>query len=176
MVINMLVDNDICISSALEDYLESIYEISKQKTSVRITDIALALKISKPSVNRAVNTLKKQGLVSHEPYGDIILTEKGFELGEAVYHRHTMIKKFLVNVLHIPEDDAEKEACQIEHNISQNTVEKFYGKLKRSTENELIDVHLYVRVYFHKKCKGKPYIKDRLAFVYNIRKLNSNIK
>ena len=120
----MLVDNDICISSALEDYLESIYEISKQKTSVRITDIALALKISKPSVNRAVNTLKKQGLVSHEPYGDIILTEKGFELGEAVYHRHTMIKKFLVNVLHIPEDDAEKEACQIEHNISQNTVEK----------------------------------------------------
>ena len=118
MVINMLVDNDICISSALEDYLESIYEISKQKTSVRITDIALALKISKPSVNRAVNT------VSHEPYGDIILTEKGFELGEAVYHRHTMIKKFLVNVLHIPEDDAEKEACQIEHNISQNTVEK----------------------------------------------------
>ena len=112
MVINMLVDNDICISSALEDYLESIYEISKQKTSVRITDIALALKISKPSVNRAVNTLKKQGLVSHEPYGDIILTEKGFELGEAVYHRH------------IPEDDAEKEACQIEHNISQNTVEK----------------------------------------------------
>ena len=98
MVINMLVDNDICISSALEDYLESIYEISKQKTSVRITDIALALKISKPSVNRAVNTLKKQGLVSHEPYGDIILT--------------------------IPEDDAEKEACQIEHNISQNTVEK----------------------------------------------------
>ena len=113
MVINMLVDNDICISSALEDYLESIYEISKQKTSVRITDIALALKISKPSVNRAVNTLKKQGLVSHEP-----------ELGEAVYHRHTMIKKFLVNVLHIPEDDAEKEACQIEHNISQNTVEK----------------------------------------------------
>ena len=131
---------------------------------MRITDIALALKISKPSVNRAVNTLKKQGLVSHEPYGDIILTEKGFELGEAVYHRHTMIKKFLVNVLHIPEDDAEKEACQID------------GKLKRSTENELIGVHLYVRVYFHKKCKGKPYIKDRLAFVYNIRKLNSNIK
>ena len=112
------------ISHTSRDYLESIYEISKQKTSVRITDIALALKISKPSVNRAVNTLKKQGLVSHEPYGDIILTEKGFELGEAVYHRHTMIKKFLVNVLHIPEDDAEKEACQIEHNISQNTVEK----------------------------------------------------
>ncbi len=94
MVINMLVDNDICISSALEDYLESIYEISKQKTSVRITDIALALKISKPSVNRAVNTLKSKVLFSRalRRYN---FTEKGFELGEAVYHRHTMIKNSL---------------------------------------------------------------------------------
>ena len=92
-------------------------------------------------VDKAVNTLKKQGLVSHEPYGDIILTEKGFELGEAVYHRHTMIKKFLVNVLHIPEDDAEKEACQVELNISQNTVEKMkksFVKTKRSTETVLL--------------------------------------
>ena len=126
MVINMLVDNDICISSALEDYLESIYENFKAKDECAHNGYCPlhSKNIKNQSVNRAVNTLKKQGLVSHEPYGDIILTEKGFELGEAVYHRHTMIKKFLVNVLHIPEDDAEKEACQIEHNISQNTVEK----------------------------------------------------
>lgn len=120
----MLVDNDICISSALEDYLEAIYLISQSKSSVRITDIALRLGISKPSVNRAVNTLKKQELVSHEPYGDIVLTERGRRIGEAVRDKHKMIKKFLINVLHLSEADAEKEACQIEHNISQNTVEK----------------------------------------------------
>lgn len=120
----MIVDNNICISSALEDYLEAIFEISKTKSNVRITDIALLLGISKPSVNRAVNTLKKQGLVFHEPYGDIVLTELGREMGELFTHKHTMIKEFLINVLHIPEADAEKEACQIEHNISQSTVEK----------------------------------------------------
>lgn len=120
----MLVHNDICISSALEDYLEAIYEISKIKDSVRITDIALHLGISKPSVNRAVNTLKKQGFVNHEPYGDIILTDYGKEAGEAVNHRHSMIKKFLMNVLHIPESEADREACQIEHAISQNTVNR----------------------------------------------------
>ena len=120
----MTVSDNMCISSALEDYLEAIYKISKAKNSVRITDIALQLGISKPSVNRAVNTLKKQGLVSHEPYGDIVLTEQGRRLGESVAHRHSMIKKFLVNVLHLTESDAEAEACQIEHNISQNTVEK----------------------------------------------------
>lgn len=124
MVINMVIHNDAYISNALEDYLETIYEISEQKQNVRTTDIALTLGISKPSVNRAVNTLKKQGLVSHQPYGDIILTEKGYQLGKAVFHRQIMIKKFLVNVLRIPERDAEKEACQIEHSISQNTVEK----------------------------------------------------
>ncbi|MGN0106255.1 MAG: metal-dependent transcriptional regulator [Hominilimicola sp.] len=120
----MVVSDNTNISSALEDYLEAIYEISKTKNSVRITDIALKLGISKPSVNRAVNTLKKQGLVTHEPYGDIMLTERGLEMGESVARRHSMIKKFLVNVLHLTETDAEKEACQIEHNISQNTVER----------------------------------------------------
>lgn len=116
--------NNNCISEALKDYLEAIYVFSLKKSSVRITDIALYLGISKPSVNRAVNTLKKQGFVSHEPYGDVILTEKGRALGDSLYRRHKMIKKFLINVLELTHDDAEKEACQIEHNISESTVNK----------------------------------------------------
>lgn len=115
---------DTRISEALEDYLEAIYLFSRKQSSVRITDIAIHLGISKPSVNRAVNTLKKQGYVSHEPYGDVILTEKGRALGYDLYDRHRMIKKFLINVLHLSVDEAEKEACQIEHNISQSTVDK----------------------------------------------------
>lgn len=116
--------NDTRISEALEDYLEAIYIFSQKKPSVRITDIALSLGISKPSVNRAVNTLKNQGLVTHEPYGDVILTEKGREMGLCLYTRRKMIKKFLISVLDLTHDDAEKEACQIEHNISKSTVDK----------------------------------------------------
>lgn len=120
----MFVQDNVSISNALKDYLEAIYNISQNKTNVRTTDIALYLGISKPSVNRAVNSLKQHGLVSHKPYGDIVLTERGIQIGETVCLRHKMIKKFLVNVLHIPEEEAEKEACQIEHNISQNTIDK----------------------------------------------------
>lgn len=116
--------NNTRISEALEDYLESIYAFSQRKPSVRITDIALSLGISKPSVNRAVNTLKNQGFVTHEPYGDIILTEKGRELGRELLVRRKMIKKFLIDVLELPHDAAEKEACQLEHNISSSTVDK----------------------------------------------------
>lgn len=118
------------ISSALEDYLEAIYLLSGLKTSVRITDIAIQLGISKPSVNRAVNSLKKLGLVSHEPYGAIILTQSGHELGEQVSRRHIMIKKFLMSVLNLSESDADNEACRIEHGISQNTVDKIESFMK----------------------------------------------
>ncbi len=120
----MPTDNNIPISNALEDYLKAIYIISNTKSGVRITDIALRLGLSKPSVNRAVNSLKKYGLVSHEPYGDITLTERGREIGEAVSRRHYMIRKFLVNVLRLTEDEAENEAGRIEHSISQNTIDK----------------------------------------------------
>lgn len=120
----MSVHKAIDLSGALADYLEAIYMLSHTQSNVRITDIALRMGISKPSVNRAVNSLKRQGLVSHEPYGDITLTEKGKSIGESVNRRHCMIKNFLINVLSVKEDDAENEARRIEHNISQNTVDK----------------------------------------------------
>lgn len=120
----MPVQDNTIITSALEDYLSAIYKISASKSNVRMTDIAAILGISKPSVNRAVNTLKKQGLVSHEPYGAIILTEYGKNIGAEFQRRHTMIKKFLINVLGLNDSDAEKESCRIAHGISSSTLEK----------------------------------------------------
>lgn len=112
------------VTEALEEYLEAIYTLSVKKKSVRITDIALNLGISKPSVNRAVNALRRAGLVYHEPYGDIVLTERGAAYGSRVHARHTQIKRFLINVLQISPEEADKEACLIEHDLSQNTIDK----------------------------------------------------
>lgn len=122
--------NDNRISEALEDYLETIYIFSLQQPSVRITDISLSLGISKPSVNRAVNTLKSKGLVSHKPYGDVLLTESGRERGQFLYNRRNLIKRFLTDVLELTHDDAEREACQLEHNISDSTVDKMASFMK----------------------------------------------
>ncbi len=118
------IENNMIISNALEDYLKAIYQLSRKKPTVRITDIATHLGISKPSVNRAVNTLKTQGLVFHEPYGDIMLTPAGEKLGNAFCYKHNMIKKFLTHVLHVPDDQADDEARSMGHTISLTTVER----------------------------------------------------
>ncbi|MDD6763303.1 MAG: metal-dependent transcriptional regulator [Clostridiales bacterium] len=116
--------NNYVISEAMEEYLEAIYTLSLDKPAVRITDIAIYLGLSKPSVNRAVNSLKRAGLVEHEPYGDIILTPYGATKGEECYCKHKSIVKFLIEVLRLERDAAEHEACKIEHSLSRNTVDK----------------------------------------------------
>ncbi len=112
------------ISSALSDYLEAIYLLSREKNVVRITDIAKFLNISKPSVNRAVNTLKLGGYVQHEPYGDIALTPMGKRYGHDAFERHTVIKRFLMKILSMDEDFADAEAAKLEHCVSSATLLK----------------------------------------------------
>ena len=94
------------ISGALSDYLEAIYVLSEEKPCVRITDISVYLNISKPSVNRAVNTLRELGFAEHKPYGDISLTDKGRAAGAQMRERHEIVKRFLTAVLNIPADTA----------------------------------------------------------------------
>lgn len=112
------------VTASLEDYLEAIYFLNNDE-GVRVTDIATELSISKPSVNRAINTLKSQGLVTHEHYGSLFLTEEGLDIAKKVAKRHFMLKKFLTQILEVDEKTAEEEACLIEHCLSADTVEKF---------------------------------------------------
>lgn len=115
---------NISISSALREYLEAIYDLSREKPGVRTTDIALRLGISKPSVNRAVAALKAKGYVTHVPYGAVVLTDSGRELGEYSGNKNKMIKRFLITVLKLSDAEAEKEAYSIGKTMSYGTVEK----------------------------------------------------
>lgn len=112
------------ITTSLKHYLEAVYTLHCEKGYVRTTDIAKLLCISKPSVNRAINSLKEHGYVEHEPYGDIYLTEKGCACAREAYNRHSMVKQFLIKTLEIDEKTAEQETEAIEHYISQLAVEK----------------------------------------------------
>ena len=119
------------VSMSHEDYLEAIVMLGGTSTlPVRSVDIATKLGVSKASVSKAVASLKASGMLNQPFYGDITLTEEGYEYGQAVLERHTMLTKFLVEAIGLDQEDAEEEACQMEHAISDESFEKWLAYFK----------------------------------------------
>lgn len=122
------------LTKSSEDYLEAIYELAgPQNKPVRSVDIADKLGVSRPSVNNALNILKKQRMVTQEPYGAISLTCQGALYGRSVYERHITLYDFLHKILGVQSEVAEEEACEIEHAISEDTVRRW----RNFTEKQL---------------------------------------
>lgn len=112
------------VSSNMEDYLEAIHLLEKERGHVRVKDIAKKLNISCASVSGAIKNLKNKGLVSHSRYELVALTENGEELARRVYERHRVILRFLKDILKLDSETAEKDACRIEHSLSPATFER----------------------------------------------------
>lgn len=114
------------LSQSFEDYIEAIYDLSLESGgSVRSVDIANELGFSKASVTRATKNLKEMGYIEQERYGEITLTEKGRVYGERVLSRHRVLRGFLIDVLGVDQETANDEACELEHCISQDTMDKW---------------------------------------------------
>lgn len=121
----------ITLTSSMQDYLEAILELA-EKGSVRITDIAYKLNIAKASVNQTVNKLKELGLVYQQAYGPVELTEVGRAYANRVKQRHMKLKQFLVEVLGVSHETAEKDACLMEHAVSSQTMDRLTEFLCRN--------------------------------------------
>ncbi len=112
------------LSASKQDYLETILEYSAETGQARSIDIARTLGVSRASVNKSLVYLKESGLIEHEHYGDIKLTETGLRMARAVRARHDSLKKFLAEVLKVNPETAESDACRMEHAISPETASK----------------------------------------------------
>lgn len=126
--------HDLHLTMANEDYLESMVRIEHEEggeAGVRSVDIANRLGVSKASVNKAVSALKGQGLVEQAHYGKVMLTPRGREIGEAVWYRHRLLRTFLARELGVPYERADVEACQMEHAVSEDTLERWLSYLER---------------------------------------------
>lgn len=119
------------LTYVMENYLEAIYELSKEKNFARISDIADRLNVSKASVNSAMQTLMNNGLIVSEKYREIYLTDEGKRIAESVAKKHEIIQNFLMNVLDVDKDIADNDACAIEHVISHNSVKAMANYLKK---------------------------------------------
>jgi len=108
----------------MEDYLEAIFEIDREKSAVRVKDVSAKLGVTMPSVNGALKFLESRGLIRHEKYEYIELTEDGLKRASGIATRHQVIFTFLKDILGVSSEIAEEEACKIEHILSASTIEK----------------------------------------------------
>lgn len=108
------------IYESAEDYLERILILQEKKTEVRSIDIAHDMGFSKPSVSIAMKKLKEAGLINIDKNGYITLTKEGHVIADKVYERHVVLKNTLIAIGVNPEQ-AEKDACKVEHVISEET-------------------------------------------------------
>ena len=111
------------IQESAENYLEAILMIHNRQGNVRSIDIANELSFSKPSVSVAMKNLRTNGYIEMDKDGFITLLDKGREISEKIYERHTLISNWLMHMGVSPETAAE-DACRIEHVISAETFEK----------------------------------------------------
>lgn len=119
-------------TESIEDYLEEIYlNYLGSNTGVRITDLAQAMGVTKASATDAVKKMADRGLVRHERYGRIYLSEAGLETAKEVYDRHVTITKFIRNFLNVSPEIAENDACGIEHIISDETFSAIKATLRK---------------------------------------------
>ena len=119
------------LTSAMEDYLEAVFMLQKQNGYVRCVDVAKQLRVKKPSVSRAVKELSRSDHLVKNADGTLSLTERGWQIAQQIYEKHQFFTKQLIEA-GVPHDIAAKDACRLEHVISEESFEKL--KLKSLLE------------------------------------------
>lgn len=103
-----------------EDYLKAILILSEENPQLRAIDVSRHLGYSKPSVSRALASLKTEGLLDIGPEGVLALTESGLAAAVEVRHRHQLLRRFFITI-GVPKALADEDACKVEHALSPET-------------------------------------------------------
>lgn len=110
------------IHESAENYLETIYILSRRKPEVRSIDIVNELHFSKPSISVAMKNLRENGYINMDRDGFITLTDAGKAIALTIYERHVLLSEWLTQ-LGVDEKTALEDACRIEHVISAESFE-----------------------------------------------------
>lgn len=114
-----------------EMYLETIWVLSRKQPRVRSVDVSEYMGFSKPSVSRAIGILKKGAFIEVAPDGGITLTDSGKAMAEKIYERHTVLTELLTK-LGVDAQTAAADACKMEHDISDITLNAIKDFIKGS--------------------------------------------
>lgn len=122
-------------NESAEDYLETILMLSKTLPVVRAVDIATELDFKKSSVSVAMKNLRENGYISMDADGFIKLEAPGMEIAQRIYGRHRKLTAFFV-ALGVDPDVAAKDACKVEHDLSEETYSKMIAFAEKAEQAE----------------------------------------
>lgn len=141
------------LSRKAEDCLEAILNASSEKGYARTRDIARELCIQPPTVVEMVQKLDRLGMITYRKYDGVTLTPQGKKIAEVIRDRHITLRS-LLEILNVPHDIAEKDACMMEHELHPETIEQFRLFLTFCKENPQAASVMQNFTGFWKVCKS----------------------
>jgi DtxR family transcriptional regulator, Mn-dependent transcriptional regulator len=124
------------LSTVAQDYLKVIWtaqEWGPEKVSTKM--LAERIGVSASTASESIRKLADQGLVDHEKYGAVTLTEAGRLAALAMVRRHRLMETFLVNELGYSWDEVHDEAEVLEHAVSDTMLDRIDAKLGYPTRD-----------------------------------------
>src|SRR5437588_10734843 len=121
------------LSATVEEYLETIYNMSAEDEPVIGARLAEKFRVSAPTVTEMLKRLVRDGYVSMDAKRVVTLTEEGYQAAEAVLRRHRLTERFLVDMLGMQWHQVHEEACRLEHFISGAVEARVVSSLNNPT-------------------------------------------
>jgi DtxR family Mn-dependent transcriptional regulator len=112
------------VTEVVEEYLEGIYRLQEKSGVARTSDIVKVLQVVPGTVTNTVERLEKEGMLRHEPYKGVKLTDKGRKIALDVIRRHRLSERLLTDFVRVDWDKAHDAACKLEHGITNDVVKK----------------------------------------------------
>jgi DtxR family Mn-dependent transcriptional regulator len=112
------------VTEVVEEYLEGIYRLQEKSGVARTSDIGKLLQVVPGTVTNTVERLEKEGMLRHEPYRGVKLTDKGRKIALDVIRRHRLSERLLTDFMRVDWDKAHDAACKLEHGITDDVIKK----------------------------------------------------
>lgn len=112
------------VSARIEDYLEAAFDMETRGLEPTVTALAERLAVTKGTVVSAIKKLVAAGMLEHERYGALGLTDTGRERALKIFRRHTFVSSLFSEVLGVEREKATHLACCMEHEMDEGTEQR----------------------------------------------------
>jgi DtxR family Mn-dependent transcriptional regulator len=122
------------VTNQAEEYLEAIYRLESNVGLARTMELSRELGVVPGSITNTIENLERKGLVTHEPYKGVKLTDNGRKIASNILRRHRLAERLLTDFLHLDWSKVHDPACKLEHALSPEIIkplEKALGHPKR---------------------------------------------